>query len=490
METAVQGGGVQSVRPTAHTHHRMVSLATLTWATLAIVAVMGALYFIVGFPPAFDTYLEIMYFHAIGIGLAALAAYLIIAVYKLDQVEPDLDFPLAYRAFWAVCLGALGGLVYLSPSINNALPDIGLLLFILAFIFIGDVGGALLVELFLLPRKLAGNYSGQTSNLFDYVGRVVPVASADRASYRAMNSGYWLALISVAGAFLAGIAGFVNLWLRLAGASVFAPYMSWLGLDTSGFQGATLDPHSHLMALSIMAGIVAAAAVAYGVLKDESRLRRTLARVGLWIAIIGVAGTSAVMMAIAFLNFAPPTFFTNGPDGVNGMAGDDAMMSVIGVGAMIVVVAIAIKRETWRDWFRLIVLGSWVAAMILNVVEGFWIEFHEDQFQNALATNDASFSIAQPMTGIFLLTGISLLLLIVEHYGVAGRLRAAVAAFAGLGLLGAFFGTTLWTFADPSNNGISFAIYVAGTALVYIGMLVGAAAIQLVRVRQEALARP
>ncbi len=487
MTEASLKGPVAELADITHTHKRMVSLKTLTWATLAIVAVMGGLYFILGFPPGFDTYYEIMYFHAIGIGIAALASYLIIDVFRLERIEPAIDFPISYRAFWAVVLAALGGLVYLSPSISNALPDIGLLLFILAFVLIGDVGGALFIELVLLPRKLAGVYVEESVNLFDYVGRLVPVSGADRRSYRAMNAGYWLALVSVGAAFLAGIAGFVNLWLRIAGPSIFSGWMNWLGLDSAGFQGATLDPHSHLMALAIMAGIVAAAAVSFGALSQSSRLRRTLVRAGLWIAIVGVIGTAAIMMAIAFLNFAPPTLFANGQDGVNGMAGDDAMMSVIGIGAMVVVVALLLDRQTWRDGIRLLVLGTWVAAMVLNVVEGFWIEFHEDQFQNAASANDAVFSVAQPMTGIFLLTGLSLLLLLVDHYGIAGRARQIVAAVAGLGLLGAFLGTTLWTFADPSNNGASFAIYVGGTALVYAVMVLGALAMRLVRVGRLAL---
>jgi len=43
-----------------YVHEYLFSLKLITWATLAIVAVMGFLYFVVGFPPAFDTYYEKM----------------------------------------------------------------------------------------------------------------------------------------------------------------------------------------------------------------------------------------------------------------------------------------------------------------------------------------------------------------------------------------------------------------------------------------------
>src|ERR1035437_9466730 len=168
-----EAGGPQEFEVVTYVHRYLFSLRFLASATLAIVAVMGALYFAVGFPPAFDTYYEKMYFHAIGIGLAALAVYLVIHVFKLQRFEPPIDFPIVYRAFIAVVFGALGGLVYLSPSVSNSLADIGLLFFSIAFILIADVGGALFIELFLLPRKIAHSYNEQTTNVVDYIGRVL-----------------------------------------------------------------------------------------------------------------------------------------------------------------------------------------------------------------------------------------------------------------------------------------------------------------------------
>ena len=73
------------------------TMKRLAWMTLAVTAVMGGLYFLIGFPPAFDTYFEKMYFHAIGIGIAALAAYLVINAFDLEAYEPPLE-GLAQRA--------------------------------------------------------------------------------------------------------------------------------------------------------------------------------------------------------------------------------------------------------------------------------------------------------------------------------------------------------------------------------------------------------
>jgi hypothetical protein len=473
-----------------YVHAYLFSLKFLTWATLAIVAVMGVLYFALGIPPAFDTYFQKMYFHAIGIGLAALAVYLVIHAFKLQRFEPPIDFPMVYRAFIAVVLGALGGLVYLSPSVSNAMPDVGLILFSVAFILIGDVGGALFIELFLLPRKLAHAYNEQTRNVVDYIGRVLPVTPTDRAAYAGMGVGYWLTLAAIGSAFVAGVLGFFNLWVRALGPSFFAGYISWLGLDKQGFLDATLDPHSHMMALAIMGGIVGVAAVRFGILDGASSLRRTVARTGGLVTLIGILATTLVLGAVALLNFTPPTLFASGPDGINGMAGDDAVMSIIGVGAMLILLAIVAERHVWRDPLRLTILGTWVAAMLVNVVQGFYIELHQDQFTAALSANDASFKIAQPMTGIFLLTSLSLVLLLVDVYGIEGQARRIATWTGALSLLGALVGTTLWTFADPANNGLSFGIYAAGTILAYVAVLAGAIAIRAVRADRHPQPQP
>jgi len=64
------------------THTYMLTLKAMTSATIVIVVVMAGLYVLLGLPPGLDTYYGILYFHSIGIGIAALAAYLIISIFK------------------------------------------------------------------------------------------------------------------------------------------------------------------------------------------------------------------------------------------------------------------------------------------------------------------------------------------------------------------------------------------------------------------------
>jgi hypothetical protein len=456
-------------------------MKTLAWWTLAITAVMGVLYFLVSSPPDFGTYFGKMYFHAIGIGLAALAAFLMIDVFSLETYEPPLDFPIRYRAFIAVVFGALGGLVYLNRDVFASLPDVGVGLFIVAFLLIFDVSAALLIELIVLPRKKAGIYDSRSRNIVDYFGRLIPFTAADRAAYAGQRAGYWLAIASTASACVAMVIGFINLWVRAFGPSIFGGYMGWLGLDSAGFQGATLDPHSHMIALAIVAMTVAVVIVRFGVFDGASTVRRTVARAGAWIAIVGVVLTTLVLGAVAFLNYEPPTLFTSGPDGVNGIAGDDLIMTIVFVGAIIVAAAVVSDRRFQRDGLRLTILGTWVAAVVITVVEGIYIEMNHDQFGGSLAANDAAFSSAHPMTGIFLMLVLSLALLLVDVYGVPARLRRLEVGIAAVGLVAALAGTTFWTFVDPSNGGPSYGLYVAGIGVSYLAVLVAGLAVRSVR---------
>lgn len=446
-----------------------LSLRTLTWATILIMATMAALYMLFRLPPSFESFYAKMYFHSIGIGIAALATFLVISIYHLRRHEPPLDFPLHYRAFAAVLFAAAGGILYLSPTFDSSLPDVALGLFVVAFILIGDVGGALLIELLFLPRKLAGTYSSTEKQglSLGYFLRMLPSKRSDLSAYRRMDATYWLVLFSVGSAFIAGLIGIVNLWVSIFGQSFLASYLGWLGTDANGFLAATLDPHSHEIALAIMGGVVALTAKQFGV-ADLAGLKRRVATAGLWIASIGVITMSIVLVAVAFANFSPPTLLQSS-DGINGIAGDDAAMSIIALGAMITLVPLALTRflnkSSWKDSVRFAILETWIAAVIINVLQGFYIEMHEDAFSTTMSSNDASFSSFQPLVGVFMLTATSLVLLAVDYHQAGATLRRSVGWASVIGTLTMLIGGAWATFLSPVGipSSESFLGLAAGT---------------------------
>jgi hypothetical protein len=488
---------VDEIVATTHTHEYKVSFKSAVWGTILALVIMAGIYAFFGLPPGLDGYYQVMFFHSIGIAIAALAVFMVIVAFDLRKYEPGLDMPLYYRALSAVLFGALGAILFLIPQ-TQTLRGLPMGFTFLGLLMIADAGGALFIELLLLPRKMAGTYGVSyvlrpVPSQAGYLSRLIPHSRADWHSYRTMNASYWLVLVSVGSAVIAGLIGFVNLWVLTFGPSIFAGFMSFLGLDQSGFLGATLDPHSHEMAMAIMAGVIAIAAQRFGVL-NVAGLREKFARVGLWVSSAGVVGMTAVFLAIAFANFAPPTLFPD-PTGVNGMAGDDVVMAIIAFGALILLVPMAlVPREpggtrSWRDPVRLTILGTWVAAVVVSVVAGFYIEFHEDAFGSTLAANDTVYRELQPMFGLFLLTAVSLVLLAVDLYGVKGRSRQLVGWLAGVGIFISTAGGLAWAFVDPSVGGASMWIHVLGIGVIGASALVSVIGIHSVRVPKETVLR-
>jgi hypothetical protein len=477
---------VHEVRVISHTHTYNLSIKMMTAATIAVIIVMAGLYSLLGLPPS-PGYGR-MYFHSVGIGIAALATYSVISIFDLQQYEPPIDFPISYRAFAAVLVAAAGGIFYLNPNLDVNFTYLPLSLYIVAFVLIGDVGGALFIELVTLPRKRARTYKPKAGTTRprrgpEQVLRMLPQRK-DWPLYARAGLGYWLALVAVGSAFIAGMIGFVNLWVRIFGLSLFSGYAAFLGLNSGGILRATLDPHTHEMGLAIMAGTIALVAHQFRVL-DFKGLKQNAARIGLGIASIGVVVMTAVFLAVAFFNYSPSTLFASAND-VNGMAGDDTVMSFIALGAMITLIPLAMTKlagkSSWKDCIRLTLLGTWVATVMISVFETFYVEFHEDLFGSTSSPNDTVFSEVQQMFGVFLLVALALILLAVDYYEIGGRLRRYIGWAAGVGLIISTIGALLWPFADPTIGGLPYWMHILGVFVVGVSAFLACGAIYKTRI--------
>jgi hypothetical protein len=122
----------------------------------------------------------------------------------------------------------------------------------------------------------------------------------------------------------------------------------------------------------------------------------------------------------------------------------------------------------------LALLGTWIAAVINSVLEGFYIEFHEDIFGSTMSANHDVFKNVNPMFGIFTLAALSLVLVAVDYYQVSGMLRRATGWLAGIGLIAATLGTSLWVFLDPSFSGLPYWLYIVGVFVIGIATIAAA----------------
>ncbi len=455
------------------------SMRTYVWITLLITGIMSILWFLLGaipnargsIPPSFAFGPSDMFFHSIGIGIAALLVYFVIMAFHIDQYEPNIDFPIAYRAMLSTIIGAVGALFYLSPAFNAATAPIVDIIMFVALLLLADVGGALLVELYLLPAKLSGRYEPNDNVMGMFPKRNQLPTWSD---FRKMDSAYFMVITAVAVAFIAGIMGFIALWINPHHVFIAAPaflngYEAWLG-GADAFFTALIGSHSHVIGMALILGTVAATAQRFNVLHLKG-IRRSVAKFGMWVSIIGLVIMVIVFLFEAFAAFTPPLIFASNPGGPmqlisytasNGMASDDATMFLASLGAMIMLLPLMLTklrdRPAWRDPLRLSILATWIIAYIATPIEGFYIEFHEATLSGA--PPDVVFGNLQYFA-LFAITMVTLAFLAVDFFEGRRNIRKNVA---GAGIAVTVFALItgyIYAFFDPGSLNSSGSI--AGT---------------------------
>jgi len=437
---------------------------TYVWLTLFLTGLMSALWFVVGIgdgaqgtiPPAFAFGASDLYFHSIAIGLAALLVIFVVMAFEIDKVEPNVDFPIAYRATLATVIGAVGGILYLRPVFHSWFAPLPLGLIFLGLLLLADVGGALLLELYLLPAKLSGRYDAR-NNSFGMVPKWSNLPKWN--DFRKMDGAYWLTFVTVTSTFIAGVMGFVVFWLQYfvvdfgVSSSLFNGYIAWMG-GAAAFVGGAMGSHSHVIGITVILGVVAVTAKRFGVLNLDG-WKRNLARAGMWVSGIGIVVMTATYIVEGFTQVwpnGPPLLFASDPGGplslfsftaANGLAGDDSTMVLASLGAMVMLVPLLLTsfkgKPAWKDPIRMAVLGTWILAYLATPIEGLAIEFNESMWNGTPL--DMAFG-SQQYFALVALAMVAAAFLAVDFFqdgdrlktfvGTLGVLIAAFAVIAGL----------------------------------------------------------
>jgi hypothetical protein len=173
---------------------------------------------------------------------------------------------------------------------------------------------------------------------------------------------------------------------------------------------------------------------------------------------------------------------------VNGMAGDDTVMTITALGAMIALIPLALAKfdggRSWKDSVRLTLLGTWIVAVINSVFQGFYIELHADAFSSTMTANHDVFMNVNPMFGVFTLAAFALVLLAVDYYAVSGTMRHVCGWVAGVGLIVATLGSSLWVFIDPSTGGLPYWIYILGLLVMGVSALTATDVVYAAKVKK------
>ncbi|MGD0588757.1 MAG: hypothetical protein ABSA63_08220 [Thermoplasmata archaeon] len=488
-------------------------MKTYIWITLLIIGIMSLLYYILGLgpsaqgslPPAFAFGASDLYFHSIAIGIASLGVYLVFMAFDLDKYEPAIDFPIAYRALMATVIGAIGAFFYLRPIFNANLAPIPLGLILLGLILLADVGGALLVQLYLLPGKLAGTYDPSQNRLgMIPKWRYLP----SWKDFRKMDSTYWLTFVTVISTFVAGVIGFVVFWMNYfvidigMSPAIFSGYIAWLGGAQQVLE-TTMGAHSHMMVMALILGVVAVTAKRFDVLALVG-WKRGMAKVGLWVSITGILALTVVFVLEGFTTVfpggVPGNVFGSNPGGsvqllaatgatANGMAGDDTTMLWAALGAIIVLIPLLYTkvrgRPAWKDPVRAAILGTWIFSFIATPIQGFDIEFNEATLSGG--PTDVVFGNLQ----YFALIGITLIcmsLLAIDFYVEKRGMRTPMAGFAMLSTLIATVGAYIYVWYGTNQGSPGYWVFNVGFVMMDLFLILAMVAVYLGREEKISIA--
>ena len=464
-------------------------MKTYVWLTLFVTGLMSALWFVVGIgpgaqgtiPPAFVLGPSDLYFHSIAIGLASLLVMFVVVEFKIDKYEPSVDFPIAYRATLATIVGAVGAFMYLRPVFHSWFAPLSTGIILLGLLLLADVGGALLLQLYLLPGKLMGRYDSR-NNFLGMVPRWNNLPKWD--DFRRMDGSYWLTIVAGVGTFIAGVIGLVVFWLQYfvvdfnVSSGIFNGLVAWEG-GAATFLGAVTGPHSHVIGITLMVGVVALVAKRYGVL-DLTGWKHSLAKAGLWVSATGICVMTFVYVLEGFFVWTPPALFATNPGSfqlwsytnVNGIAADDSTMFWSSLGGLLLLAPLMLSefkgRPAWRDPIRLAVLGTWVMAFFATPLEGFVIEFNEAAWSGTPL--DVAFG-NQQYFALFGLTMIALAFLAVDFFQDRAGPRKSFAWFGTVVAAFAVVAGVAYTYVDPGVLAADGSLPVTTTGYVYaLGM--------------------
>ncbi len=265
---------------------------------------------------------------------------------------------------------------------------------------------------------------------------------------------------------------------------------------TSALVGNIITAHSHGMLPSFMAAIVFLAAETFGY-SSLVGLRKQLARVGVGVMLAGIALYSGIYTVSALGTFVIPAWFPSGSGGANGLAMDDTMTGLVGVGALLVAATMlpelrgSLRRvaETARRRFNPVRVGVYMTYLMASVsmfFYGYYIEMHETTFgagaqPAARAVGDNIFTRTHllltfgslPIIAVFLL-GAELL---ADDSRLSVALRQWMAGIVLAGMMLATMGMGAWIFTEPVHSKVYHldnvwaALYITGQALILLGAL-------------------
>ena len=358
-------------------------------------------------------------------------------------------------AYFGVPIGGIAGILDVYDHFALGAP---LWIQIWAFLIADEMAIALLLAMAFYPRAHGG--------------------------YKKAGMPFYTIEAGVLGALFAAVMGHIGGWVTWFGPwpQIVPQYVgSQLGNSNSTtmitFTENVVGSHSHLMLISLMAGVVALVAVTFNYSSWSKRSRLT-ADFGFWVMILSLVGSLWIYIVSGVGNYAIPTFFESG---LNGIAGDDIVTGLVGLGAVFVLAGFlgcALARDgngrrRILDSLLGTVVASWLAIYFVIPITGYYIEMNQGFYQFTGAGFDAAYTRFHQDLTFFLLPAIVTVILVLESYGISGKARRRVGDLLLSGVLITFVFGEAYSMAIVNLAVLGIATF--GGLLIGFGVLLGTA---------------
>ncbi len=453
---------------------RFVICWSIVWAVI-IVALAPVVNFITPFKdPTYNIYWTpdilyrlVLYFHGAFIPWITAHAALIVVTFGLTQVNPKsvswklLKDSILIGGIVAVPLAGIAGIFNIYDKFLFGIP---LWTQIFAFLIGDEMAVALIVALLIYPK-------------------------ASGTGYTKTSMPYYVVLLSVIAVLVSAVMGHAAGWVASMGPwpSIVPQYINSTMYPVLGFYNDTavitwtentVGSHSHLMVPSLMAGIVAMIAVTYGYSSWPKKVK-SISVVGFVIMALALIASAWVYIISGLGNYPIPTLFQSAQGGV---AADDLITGIIGIGAVFVLVALIIQSMKKKDGASLIrdplflsLILAWIFIFAVIPITGMYIELNAAFYHApgaAGAAFDEAYSRFHQDYAFFLLPAFVTGILIFQTLGLSGKFRRAVGALFLSGVVIAFvFG---WVYSMVTLDTVSLYLAILGGGLMLLGGLVGA----------------
>ena len=302
--------------------------------------------------------------------------------------------------------------------------------------------------------------------------------------------------------FFAGVSvlTWVAFGLSAAANQVGISWSFWAGWQKESYStlmGNIITAHSHGILPAFMAGIVILAAETFGYSKLAGT-RKQMARLGVGIMLGGIALFSGIYTVSALGTFTIPAWFPFGPGAVNGIAMDDTMTGLVGIGALILagtmlpelrgsLARLGSRIQQRYNPVRAAVYLTYVTAATALFIYGYYIEMNESKFgfgspPAARYANDQIFSRGHLLFVFGALPVMAVLLMAVEISGNISELgitlKKWISGAMASGMVITLIGLGIWVFSAPGHSKTLGAgnageiIYVIGQCLMLIGAII------------------